>query len=295
MPRRKHLTRVAARKARPALSASVNKKGPLIKASTEAEPIPSASAPPPVVIINIPQPLLTEDSLDNCDILPVHLAGSAPEPESAPASAPLSPQMVCPKIDTVAFMPFPPAQITLEEACWALNPMTVLLVLANGRQGLHLGGLAHRDGNSPLQMAVDGLIYQLDYLRHHHLDYTSYREQCRRNFMTIMRALVRHMTLPELQNWNYYQESNAVGKLAFYAFDWRTLQYLTEAMNRLSADGSEEPMFRYTAGKSCEGYEEGLFPWENDPHVVGCLREKFWDPLNQHYGEQVHPCGNFVR
>ncbi len=295
MSRRKHQTRLAARKAgrqaKLAGKASENKATP-IEASAVTDPIPSAPAPPPVVISNSPGPLLTQDSLENCDVQPVHSAGPAPGPESAPASAPSSPQMACPSADNVMFTPFPPCQITLEEACWALDPMTVLLILANGRQGLYLGGLAHRDGNSPLQMAVDGLIYQLDYLRHHYPENTGHREQCRRSFLTIARALVKHMTLFELQNWNYYEESNAVGKLAYHAFDWRTLQYLMEAMNRLSGDESGEHMFRYTDGKSSD---EGLsFPWENDSRVVGCLREKFFDPINQWYGEQVHPCGKFV-
>ena len=185
-------------------------------------------------------------------------------------------------------------QIALEEACWALNPMAVLLLLAEGRQGLCLGGVDRRDGNSPLQMAVDGLIYQLDHLRHDHRENVAYREACRRNFRTIMTTLVKHMTLPELQNWNNYDRTNAVGKLAFHAFDWRLLQDLIEAMNRLSGDPSGDPMFRYNPGSSCKGYEAVVMPWENDSHVVGCLCEKFWDPLNQWWAVHVHPCGTFV-
>ncbi len=203
-------------------------------------------------------------------------------------------QVTRPKTDNMASVPFPQAQIALEEACWALNPMTVLLLLANGREGLHLGGVDHRDGNSPLQMAVDGLIYQLDHLRHHHPENVGYREACRRNFHTIMTALVKHMTLTEMQNWNNYDGTNAAGKLAFHAFDWRSLQDLIEAMNRLSGDPSGESMFQYNVGKSCRGYEGVVMPWENDSHVVGCLREKFWDPLNQWWAFHVHPCGKFA-
>ncbi len=300
MPRRKHQTRVAARKAKLALSASLTKASPT-EASAETDPIPSAPAPPPVVIDNSPQLLLTQESLGNCDVQPVHSAGPGPEPEpeAAPAPAPSSAQtactqMACPTIDYTAFAPFPQAQIILEEACWALNPMTVLLLLAKGRQGLYLGEVDHRDGNSPLQMAVDGLIYQLDHLRHHHPENVGYREACRRNFHTIMTALVKHMTLTELQNWNNYDGTNAAGKLAFHAFDWRSLQDLIEAMNRLSGDPSGESMFQYNVGKSCRGYEGVVMPWENDSHVVGCLREKFWDPLNQWWAFHVHPCGKFA-
>ena len=303
MPRRKHRTLLAARKAKLALAASLNKASP-IEASAGTDAIPSAPAPPPVVIDSCPQMLLTQESLGNCDAQPVRSAGQGPEPEPEPEAAPSPasssapttfPQLDCPKTDYMAFAPFPKAQIILEEACWALDPMTVLLLLAEGRQGLCLGGLYHRDGNSPLQMAVDGLIYQLDHLRHHHPENVGYREACRRNFHTIMTALVEHMTLPELQNWNYYDQTNAVGKLAFHAFDWRPLQILIEAMNRLSGDSSGEPMFRYNPGRSCKGCEAIAMPWENDSHVVGCLCEKFWDPLNQWWALQVHPCGKFVR
>jgi hypothetical protein len=200
------------------------------------------------------------------------------------------------RLDHLPSIAFNQRQKDLVAACWNLDPCAVRHVLSQSNDlQISLNGLTDYYGNSPLQVAVDGLIHRVDTLRATEPENWPARDQARQNFYWVMMQLIERMELPELQNINYQpQRYHALSKLAHWSGDWRLLNPLIEAMTRMSglADekGDHSTTFKYEHGATWDGHQD-------DTHVIGLLVEHFQVRVADTNGiivTQNHSCSHRV-
>ena len=272
MSRRKHQQKMAAREKKRQAKLQVQKTSRQSDASAQGSAIASAPAPPATVAFESPQPLSRQDSMDNCDVHPLQPTQFVQLPTGDWAPAVVMSEASAQR------------QSDLEYACMILDACMVQKILEDGSEDLMLGGLHHLRGNSPLQMAVDALLIQLDWLLARYPADVEYRDDCRARFYTIMNLLSSHMNLWEMTNTNY-EGDHALRKLAYGSCDWRLVSALMDIMDKKK--GSKF-ILSYVHGAS-----NG--PFQDYPHVFGYLVEKLINPCDGQDMYWYHPCGVFIR
>jgi hypothetical protein len=291
MSRRKHQRKLASRTRHNKLQLKATPLPPLSHqsdASTQTSPIASAPAPPAIEAFADPRPLLTQDSVENCDVHPVRPVHPVHFDHPAQHAHPAQPVQLVQMSDgnwaPVILMSAAATQMQmdLELACMNLDPFMVHHILEAGGEELMLGGLHHLHGNSPLQVAVDALFVHLEWLRTWYADERDYREDCRARFSAVMNLLLSRMASWEIRNINY-DGDHALRKLAQGSCDWRLVNTIMAAMDYKSG---EKCIVSYVHG-GCNG------PQADDPSVFGYLVEKLNNVGDGQEFYWYHPCGHF--